>query len=119
MSGRILDLSLSGCRIRVDDRFPLGVYTRVEIEFDLEGLPFRVGGVIQAIHNQREVGIRFLDMSERRRQEMKGLIEEIRSMPRSGMEKNEAERISAALPAPAAARDKFRSLTGPTHGPEA
>ena len=54
--GRILDLSLSGCRIRTDERFPVGIYTRVETEFRLEGLPFRLGGVVQAIHDRQTVG---------------------------------------------------------------
>jgi hypothetical protein len=57
MQGRILDLSMGGCRIRTDERFPVGIYTRVEIEFRLEGLPFRLGGVIQAIHDRHHVGI--------------------------------------------------------------
>ena len=77
LNGRILDLSLSGCRIHTDDRFPLGIYTRVETEFCLEGLTFRLGGVIQAIHDQKMVGIRFLDLSERKRQQIRDLIAEM------------------------------------------
>lgn len=77
LRGRIADLSLSGCRICTDDRFPVGIYTRVETEFHLQGLPFRLGGVIQAIHNRNTVGIRFLDLSERKRQQVLELIGEI------------------------------------------
>jgi hypothetical protein len=79
LSGRILDLSLGGCRIRTDERFPVGIYTRVETEFLLEGLPFRLGGVIQAVHdrNRRLVGIRFLDVSARKREQLEQLIQEI------------------------------------------
>jgi hypothetical protein len=77
LSGRILDLSVGGCRIRTDERFPVGIYTRVETEFRLEGLPFRLGGVIQAIHDRNTVGIRFLDMSSRKREQIEQLIEEI------------------------------------------
>ena len=84
LTGRILDLSLGGCRIRTDDRFPVGIYTRVETEFRLEGLPFRLGGVIQAIHDQRHVGIRFLDMSNRKREQLEQLIEEIEELKRAG-----------------------------------
>jgi flagellar biosynthesis GTPase FlhF len=80
LGGRILDLSLSGCRIRTDERFPVGIYTRVEVEFRLQGLPFRLGGVIQAIHDRHHVGIRFLDMSSRRREQVEQLIEEIREI---------------------------------------
>jgi hypothetical protein len=80
LRGRILDLSLSGCRIRTDERFPVGIYTRVETEFRLEGLPFRLGGVIQAIHDRNNVGIRFLDLSERKREQVNGLITEIEEL---------------------------------------
>jgi hypothetical protein len=80
LRGRILDLSLSGCRIRTDERFHVGIYTRVETEFRLEGLPFRLGGVIQAIHDRNNVGIRFLDLSQRKREQVNGLITEIEEL---------------------------------------
>ena len=80
LRGRIVDLSLGGCRIRTDERFPVGIYTRVETEFRLEGIPFRLGGVIQAIHNRHTVGIRFLDLSDRKRQQVAELIDEIEEM---------------------------------------
>ena len=80
LKGRILDLSLGGCRIRTDERFPVGIYTRVEVEFHLDGLPFRLGGVIQVIHDRYTVGIRFLDLSERKREQVQDLIEEIAEM---------------------------------------
>lgn len=77
LRGRILNLSLGGCRIRTEERFPVGIYTRVETEFHLEGLPFRLGGVVQAIQARNCVGIRFLDMSERKRQQVAQLIGEL------------------------------------------
>lgn len=83
LKGSIVDLSEGGCRIRCDERFPVGIYTRVETEFRFESIPFLLGGVVQAIHNQREVGIRFLDMSDRKRQQLTDLVEEIRSMQNS------------------------------------
>jgi len=85
LGGRILDLSLSGCRIRTDERFPVGIYTRVETEFRLEGLPFRFGGVIQSIHDRHNVGIRFLDMSDRKREQVEQLIEETRELKERGI----------------------------------
>jgi c-di-GMP-binding flagellar brake protein YcgR len=82
LSGRILDLSMGGCRIRTDERFPVGIYTRVETEFLLEGLPIRLGGVIQSRHDRDRhlVGIRFLDMSARKRELLGQLIEEIEEL---------------------------------------
>lgn len=80
LRGRILDLSLTGCRIRTDEHFPVGIYTRVETEFRYQGLPFRLGGVIQAIHDRNTVGIRFLDLSQRKREQVLELISEIDAM---------------------------------------
>lgn len=77
MSGRILNLSLGGCRIRTEKQFNVGIYVRVEAEFYLHGLPFRVGGVSQAIQDKNTIGVRFLDMSDRRRKQLTELIAEI------------------------------------------
>jgi c-di-GMP-binding flagellar brake protein YcgR len=83
LPGQILDLSLGGCRIHTVDRFPVGIYTRVEIEFRLQGTALLLGGVVQAIHGRNEVGIRFLDVSARKREQLAELIEEIREMRES------------------------------------
>ncbi len=77
VQGRILDVSLHGCCIHTHQRFPLGIFRRVETEFSFEGLPFRLGGVTQALYDPRTVGIRFLDMSERKREQLVQLIEEV------------------------------------------
>lgn len=79
LPGRILDLSAGGCRIRVAEPFPVGIYTRVEVEFYVEGLPFRLAGVVQAIHDRARflVGIRFLDMSQRKREQLEQLMAEL------------------------------------------
>ena len=84
MPGRILNLSLGGCRIRTDEHFDVGIYVRVEAEFYLHGLPFRVGGVSQAIMDRNTIGIRFLDMSDRRRAQLLELIAEIDEAMASG-----------------------------------
>lgn len=77
MTGRIANLSLGGCRIRTDERFSVGIFVRVETEFYLHGLPFRIAGVSQAIQDRNTIGIRFLDMSERCRAQLIELIAEI------------------------------------------
>jgi hypothetical protein len=94
LPGRILNLSLGGCRIRTDDRFPVGIYTRVETEFHLEGLPFRLGGVVQAIQDRHNVGIRFLDTSDRKREQLEQLIAEIAALDEG--EKEEGEKSDAS-----------------------
>ena len=77
MQGCILNLSQGGCRLRTDERFQVGIYTRVEAEFYLHGLPFRLAGVSQAILDKNTIGVKFLDMSERKRGQLTELIAEI------------------------------------------
>jgi hypothetical protein len=52
----------------------------VETQFRLDGLPFRLAGVTQAIYDPFNVGIRFLDLSERMREQLAQLIEEIKEL---------------------------------------
>ena len=78
IEGRIVDLSLGGCRIRCARPFPVGIYTRVEVEFRIEGLSFKLAGVVQAIHDRETVGIRFLDVSQRKSDQLAQLMEELK-----------------------------------------
>lgn len=80
LPGQILDLSHGGCRLRTTERFSVGIYTRVEVEFRLQGLPVLLGGVIQAVHDRNHIGIRFLDVSPRKRVQLTELIEEIQEL---------------------------------------
>lgn len=77
LPGRILNLSLGGCLIRTENRFPTGVFRRVEVEFSIQRMPFRLAGVTQGVYDRCRVGIRFLDMSERKRENLAGLLREI------------------------------------------
>ena len=77
LRGHVLDISLGGCRIQTLKRFPVGIYCRVETEFSLQGIPFRLAGVTQSIHDRHSVGIRFLDMSDRKREQLMQFIREL------------------------------------------
>lgn len=96
LAGHIVDLSLGGCCIQTRDKFPLGIYTRVETEFRLRGLPFRLGGVIQAVHHADTIGVRFLDTSDRKRQQITELIEEIQQA------QSDPDSVAAPEPVPQA-----------------
>jgi hypothetical protein len=75
--GKIIDISLGGCHIRTDRRFPVGIFRRVEVKFSIDGLPFRLGGVTQGVYDPFNVGIRFLDLSDRKRGQLLQLLDEI------------------------------------------
>jgi hypothetical protein len=79
--GRILHLSLNNCRIRTDERIPVGIYSRVDTEFQLRGFSFRLSGIIETMHDRYSAGIHFLDLSEHKRRqvlELMGELEEVR-----------------------------------------
>jgi hypothetical protein len=90
-TGRILDVSVSGCRIHTDERFPVGIYRRVEVEFTLDGLPFRLPGVTQALHNRNTVGVRFLNLSPRKLEQLTMLIAEIDEVHKNNQDAAQAE----------------------------
>ena len=73
--------SAGGCCIYTADKFPLGIYTHIEVEFQLEGTPVRLSGVIQSIHNPNHVGICFLDLTDRKQKQLKTLLETIEENP--------------------------------------
>ncbi len=83
IDGRIVDISPGGCHVRTNRCFPVGVFRRVEVVFCIDGLPYRFAGVTQAIYDSFNVGIRFLDLSERKREQLMQLIDEIRERPPS------------------------------------
>jgi hypothetical protein len=96
ISGRIVDLSMTGCRIRTDERFPVGIYRRVETEFKLDGLPFRLGGVVQSIHDKFTVGVRFLDLSPRKRDQLASLMDEMEATQHHGRADSARDEASPA-----------------------
>ena len=75
--GKILDVSLGGCRIRAEGEIPVGAFRRVEVEFMVHGTPLLLAGATQALHDRFTVGIRFVDVTERKREQLRELIEEI------------------------------------------
>jgi hypothetical protein len=93
MPSHILDLSLGGCRLRTESRFNVGIYVRVETEFYLHGLPFRLAGVSQVVLDKNTVGIRFLDLSERKREQLTELIAEIEEDFDSSPDREEARTL--------------------------
>jgi c-di-GMP-binding flagellar brake protein YcgR len=108
MPGCILNLSQGGCRLRTDERLNVGIYVRVEAEFYLHGLPFRLAGVSQAILDKNTIGVRFLDMSERRREQLTELIAEIEEAEQCGMAIGGSVEFPEKMDAEVAAEGTFK-----------
>ena len=84
LPGRIVDLSEDGCRFCASDKLPVGIFRRVEMDFTLDGLPFRVPGVIQTAIDRFTAGIRFVDVSVRKREQLQELIRELIDLDGAG-----------------------------------
>jgi hypothetical protein len=77
LSGSMVSLSKLGCSFHTTAHFALDIQVRVEVEFQMRGLPFRLLGVTENLRSHGTVDIRFLDMSLRKRGELEELIDEL------------------------------------------
>lgn len=77
-NGALTHLSLQGCSFQTLTPFAAGLYARVEVDFQMRGLPFLLSGVTEDVRNKTSVDIRFLEMSNRKQGELAELIEELR-----------------------------------------
>jgi hypothetical protein len=80
LRGQLLDLSLNGCSFRTDDPSKVNVHTRVNAELLLDGVLFRLPGVIEANEDQRILRIQFQGISDRLREQLKQFIEQIKEI---------------------------------------
>jgi PilZ domain len=66
LAARLEDLSLGGCRLRLEKRFLAGTLVRVEVILQVRGSSLRIPGVTQWTDGKFLAGIRFVDMTQRR-----------------------------------------------------
>jgi hypothetical protein len=76
--GVIVDLSPEGCSVHISGTFAASIHLRVEVDFQMRGLPFLLAGVTEDVYDKHTIDIRFLDMSYRKKQELAELIAELR-----------------------------------------
>jgi hypothetical protein len=86
LHGSIDNLHHEGCDFLLSEPYAGSYSSRVEIEFKMRGLPFRLGGSMEATGDPRIVAIRFIDISARKRDEVAQLVEEIRQERREEAE---------------------------------
>lgn len=68
--GRIVNISLGGCKISLDRPFFAAVPLRVEVEIMLNGIPLRLPGIVKVRHSENSVGISFVEITERKRERL-------------------------------------------------
>jgi hypothetical protein len=76
--GVIVAISREGCTVHTSSPFVQGLHARVEVDFQMRGLPFLLSGVTEDVREKSLVDIRFLAMSYRKQGELAELIDEIK-----------------------------------------
>jgi c-di-GMP-binding flagellar brake protein YcgR len=95
---RIIDLSLGGCQVRADGQFLAGPMVRVEVLLRVLGETLRIAGVTQWTRQKQWIGIRFLDVTERKQAALLHLIREIEGSQPGAHEAAKAQENSAGRP---------------------
>jgi hypothetical protein len=77
LTGVLAGISRRGCSFQINSSREIGMQTRVEVDFQMRGLPFRLLGITEQMQAEKNIGIRFLEMSFRKQGELAELIEEL------------------------------------------
>jgi hypothetical protein len=75
--GRIANLSVDGCLIVLKEPKQLSQDTIVELTFTIDDVPFRVWGQVKAIRSDTSIGFQFPLLSNRVRERLAALIEQL------------------------------------------
>jgi hypothetical protein len=77
----VIDLSFGGCRLRAKDPFWAKPELPVEVTFNIRGLPMLLSGTIRWTDGNGVFGIRFVDVSSRRKEALDDVLAEITTFP--------------------------------------
>jgi hypothetical protein len=76
-TGDVVDLSLTGCLMRLSRPCKVRLKAQAEVTFHMQGLPFRLGAVTEEMRDKRTVEMRFVQMSRRKRDDLNQAISEL------------------------------------------
>lgn len=77
LRGSVVDVSQDGCLVRLARAFPVRLNAQAEVDFHLQGLPFRLPGTTKEMHDERLVEIQFTEMSRRKQEDLSQVILEL------------------------------------------
>jgi hypothetical protein len=76
-TGSLVNLSKRGCCFLADEALRGCEGARIEVHLKICGIDFRVGGIIRHVHRWRRAGIEFVELSERKREQIEELMREL------------------------------------------
>jgi len=83
--GFITGLSLDACTIRTAAALPGTLHSRVELSFQIRGLPFQLQGAVANCCDKRTARVCFHDLSRRKREELEQVLDELREAAKKKM----------------------------------
>ena len=76
----LLEVSMTGCRLFSELPYTLDEQIEVEVQFNAKGCPFRLHGTVHLKKEQEHIlGLHFTRFSGRKKEQLRELIEELRS----------------------------------------
>jgi hypothetical protein len=114
---RLLDISLGGCRVRMEQRFAAGALARVDVVLELHGITQRIGAMTQWTGKDNQLGIQFLHASALAKNQfaalLTGLIDEVAAEAVKEVVKQAAALSAGAIAATASTRQPEKQSGGP------
>ncbi|MGB7547191.1 MAG: PilZ domain-containing protein [Terracidiphilus sp.] len=80
MAAALIDLSIKGCCIEADNPIPAFTDTRVEVHLRMKGFTLRLAGAVRRLQGETQVGIEFIDMSDRKEEQIRELMADLFEM---------------------------------------
>lgn len=77
ISGTIADMSLEGCSVVSEAKFPPIEQPLVEVILTVNSSTLRVAGVVRNVKDERRAGIEFIDLTRRKAAQVLELMEEL------------------------------------------
>lgn len=77
LPGKLIDLSISGCCIATEGPMPPIESPVVEVQVAIDGTTLRVAGVVRNVLKDRRLGIEFVDVTQRKAQQIGELVAEL------------------------------------------
>jgi c-di-GMP-binding flagellar brake protein YcgR len=85
--GFLTNLGMGGCSIECDKEIPAtAAYAAVEVQMDVDDYRLRLAGCIRHIEDEIQAGIQFTDVSSRKEEQIRILMEELVEMEKHRLE---------------------------------
>ncbi len=82
-TGSLVNLSKRGCCFLADEALRGSEGATIEMHLKVRGIDLRVAGIIRHVHKWRRAGIEFVELSERKREQIEELMGELAELSKA------------------------------------